>query len=503
MLMLTRGSPISPPAALLPPLLLLLLLIATPPAARATLVLTPSPPRGYNTFDAYPDPENLNATFLLDIIGRLAASPLRAANSNYSLIFGWAGWSTTANASGGDAIQHLDAYGRQVPAPERFPPGSMQAAAAAAAAAGLEFGLWQMRGVHRDAVARRLPVKGMEEYTLDQLVDVEPVGGGANGSCLWNSPWLGVNASHPAAQAYYDSVVEGLVELGVSVIEADCFMCGPCYTDEMIMMTSAVKRRPEPLVLYYSPGGGNQPEDGAWVARNQMATFYRTLTDFHGGWYDWAGLQQAVFIAGNFTAAGLHGLNGTWPDLDMLPMGPSWFAPGAPQEQLDRGQTIATLWTIGRYPLMSAGALPLDDTTLGYLTNEAALALNARVEDPASPTRVTYEGNCTCTGGAGSCTIPHGPDDHPARPCVAKWAATVPGAGGFAALALLNVGEDPAQVQTGFAELGLPPLPTARYRVSDLWTGAAVGVFRGNETIATALRMHASVLLQVVDASQP
>ena len=26
------------------------------------------------------------------------------------------------------------------------------------------------------------------------------------------------------------------------------------------------------------------------------------------------GLQQAVFIAGNFTAQGLHGLNKTWPD---------------------------------------------------------------------------------------------------------------------------------------------------------------------------------------------
>ncbi len=36
---------------------------------------------------------------------------------------------------------------------------------------GLKFGLWTIRGVHADAVARRLPVKGMEQYTLDQLVD--------------------------------------------------------------------------------------------------------------------------------------------------------------------------------------------------------------------------------------------------------------------------------------------------------------------------------------------
>jgi hypothetical protein len=267
-----------------PPLLLLLLAAAAPLAARATLVLSDTPPRSYNTFDAYPDPQNLNASFLLDLIGRLADSPLSAAG--YTAIFGWAGWSTSVNESSGEQIQHLDGYGRQVPAPERFPPGSMQAAAAAANARGLVFGLWQMRGVHQDAVARRLPVKGMEQYTLDMLVDTEPVGGGKNGSCLWNSPWLGVNASHPAAQAYYDSVVEGLVELGVGFIEADCFMCAPCYTDEMLMMSSAVKRRPEELVLYFSPGGGNEPADGAWAAANQIGTMYRTLTDFHGEWYD-------------------------------------------------------------------------------------------------------------------------------------------------------------------------------------------------------------------------
>ena len=47
-------------------------------------------------------------------------------------------------------------------------------------------------------------------------------------SCLWAGEWLGVNASHPAAQAYYDSRVELLAELGVDLIKADCMMCQPC-----------------------------------------------------------------------------------------------------------------------------------------------------------------------------------------------------------------------------------------------------------------------------------
>ena len=71
----------------------------------------------------------------------------------------------------------------------------MQAAAAVARSLGVRFGLWHIRGIEASAAARRLPVKGMEQYTLDELVDTQPVGGGPNGSCLWASDWLGVNAS--------------------------------------------------------------------------------------------------------------------------------------------------------------------------------------------------------------------------------------------------------------------------------------------------------------------
>ena len=207
------------------------------------------------------------------------------------------------------------------------------------------------------------------------------------------------------------------------------------------------------------------------------------------------GLQQAVFIAGNFTAQGLHGLNKTWPDLDMIPMGPEWWAAGAPQEQLDRGQTIATLWTIGRYPLSSAGALPLDGVSLGYLTNPKALALNARTE--VAPTTVSYAGNCTCTGGSGSCTIPHGAGDHPAEPCVATWVAAVGAPGAWTALGVINIGEDLAATATGFAALGLPATSANVYRVEDLWTGEALGDYFGDTEIEFALRPHASALLTV------
>lgn len=32
---------------------------------------------------------------------------------------------------------------------------------------------------------------------------------------------------------------------------------------------------------------------------------YRITTDFHCGWYNWGGLQQNIFTAGNFSALSL------------------------------------------------------------------------------------------------------------------------------------------------------------------------------------------------------
>ena len=141
---------------------------------------------------------------------------------------------------------------------------------------------------------------------------------------------------------------------------------------------------------------------------------YRIVTDFHGGWYGWGGLQQSLFIQGNFSAANLTGANGTFPDPDMLPMGPDWW--GRSVEQDDRGQTIATAWIIARAPLMHAGGLPADPKTLRYLTNADALRVHA-TSTGGQPVR--YDGNCTCVGGDGSCTIPHGRGFFPAAPCVA------------------------------------------------------------------------------------
>lgn len=179
----------------------------------------------------------------------------------------------------------------------------------------------------------------------------------------------------------------------------------------------------------------------------------------------------------------------------MLPLDGNWWAQGDPVERRDRGQTIFSLWCMGRYPLTSAGSLPLDALSLAYYTNPRALALNRRAE--VVPTAVSYSGNCSCTGGQGSCTIPHGPGDHPAEPCVAKWVAVVGAPGAWTAFMAINIGEDNATSTTGFGALGLPATSADVYRVEDVWTGASLGDLVGDESIVLSLRPHASALLQV------
>jgi alpha-galactosidase len=421
-----------------------------------------------------------------DLADHLAAQLLP---SGYEFLVIDGGWTTShVTLPNGSAYtkQNIDEWGRPIPAPERYK--DMKALAEVVHGKGLKLGLWTIRGAHRDAVARKLPIKNTN-YTIDQIIDTHSkpgagmnatVGtGGANMSCLWAGEWLGVNTSHPAAQAYYDSRAELLESYGTDFIKADCFMCQPCYTKEIEMFSSAVRKLNRSIVLSYSPGGGNSPENGSWVAREQLASMYRVVTDFHGGW---GALQQNIFAAGNFTnfaTGSLFGLNGTFGDLDMLPMSESWWAGGVGSEKYDLGQTIFSLYMISRAPLMHAGRLPVDPVTRSFLTNKAALLLHAKA---TAVTVEGYKGNCSCALEhhhynpslivPGTCSIPA---DASGPPCIVTWSAEFPGG--------LDV---PQQVWMHINMGHNATVVAVPAGAVDIWTGANLST--------QALRPHASLL---------
>mmetsp|Transcript_5863 Transcript_5863/g.11624 ORF Transcript_5863/g.11624 Transcript_5863/m.11624 type:complete len:229 (-) Transcript_5863:382-1068(-) len=109
---------------------------------------------------------------------------------------------------------------------------------------------------------------------------------------------------------------------------------------------------------------------------------YRITSDFHGGWGELAGER------GSFTRAALHanasniGLNGTFPDLDMMPLGQIFCDRTGRPASVDNPEcecmncngesmayTIASLWAISRSPLLLGGALPLDSETIKIIGN--------------------------------------------------------------------------------------------------------------------------------------
>eukprot|EP01052_Picozoa_sp_SAG31_P038076 SAG31_NODE_5019_length_2799_cov_2.490000_1_plen_473_part_10 len=236
---------------------------------------------------------------------------------------------------------------------------------------GLRLGLWTWRGVHRMAAVHKLKVKGTD-YTIDQIVDQNRDGtpcltGRCSGRCPWG-PWLGVNASHPGAQAFYDSLYELFItEWKVEFVKADCE--DSTRLGETLAQTNAVKKqplisgvvsgstKPRTMALSLSPGTfGPTVESGRWIAQNQAATMYRVTTDFWGG-------QGQVFGSlagggGSVARASLHanasllgnqaGSNGTYPDL--VRAGPTrlLFVVVVRKQQCDcccHGTGYVTAWT--------------------------------------------------------------------------------------------------------------------------------------------------------------
>ena len=268
----------------------------------------------------------------------------------------------------------MDEYGRLLPAENRFPSAAggkgFAPIAAQIHALGLKFGIHIMRGVPRQAVYARTPIKGTDA-TADQIAV-------PNSICEWNGDMFGTRADCPAAQAYYDSLLELYASWGVDYIKVDDIArtgsaSAPTYAapHEIEMLRRAIDRCGRNIVLSLSPGPA--PIEKAWhLAQN--ANMWRITDDF---WDNWQMLKNM------FTRCEIwqtHVAPGCWPDCDMLPLGRIGVKFGrgrrtcfTPAEQ----KTMMTLWSIFRSPLMLGAELPsLDEATLALLTNRDVLRLN-------------------------------------------------------------------------------------------------------------------------------
>jgi len=365
------------------------------------------------------------------------------------------------NAQGHDykpgAPLTMDEYGRLMPAVNRFPSSANGAGFKPLAdyvhSKGLKFGIHIMRGIPRQAVEKNLPIKGTSYHAAD-IADKE------NG-CRWNPDMWGVDITKPGSQAYYDSIAELYASWGVDFIKADDMGSHLYQPAEMKALSLAMRKTGRPMVLSISPGPAPVSEAEFFEKYAQM---WRISDDF---WDDWKLLRQQFDYASDW--ASFVGKNDTWPDADMLPLGKlrvtSVEGGGAPSKFTpDEQQTVMTLWSIFRSPLIFGGDLTSNDAaTTALITNEEVLEVN---QHSRGGHQALEKGN------------------------LRVWVAdgVKPGA---RYVALFNLGEKTETESIAWSDIGLSGSVT---ELRDLWSHKSVGASGG---IHATLKPHASALYRV------
>jgi alpha-galactosidase len=415
----------------------------------------PTPPRGWNSWDSY------GTTVREEQVKANADAMARdLASHGWQYIVVDIQW-YEPNAQGHDyapgAKLAMDNFGRLLPAVNRFPSSAdgsgFKHLADYVHSKGLKFGIHIMRGIPRQAVAANLPIKGTRYHAADIADKDNP--------CQWNPDMWGVDTTKPGAQAYYDSIAELYASWGVDFVKADDMGSHLYQPAEMKALAQAIRRTGRPMVLSISPGPAPLSEAEFFQKYAQM---WRISDDF---WDDWKLLKKQFDYTRDW--AEQVGKNATWPDADMLPLGRLRITAkeggGSPTKfTADEQQTVMTLWSIFRSPLIFGGDLPSNDAaTTALITNDEVLA----VDQHSSGNHQSLEsGN------------------------IRAWIAAVPD-GKDQYVALFNLGDKPERLDLPWNKIGIDAISA---EVLDLWAKVLLGRKDG---VQIELRPHASVLYRV------
>jgi hypothetical protein len=282
----------------------------------------------------------------------------------------WSEPNAKAHGYRADAELSMDAYGRLIPAVNRFPSSGegrgFKPLADYVHGLGLKFGIHIMRGIPRKAVKANLPVWGSKARATE-IADPFSV-------CPWNSDMYGVDMRRAGAQDYYDSILKLYAEWGVDYIKADD-IARPAHREEIAALHRAIEKTGRPIVLSLSPGPA-MVKDAEFLRQN--ANLWRISDDF---WDDWKALRLNFILMSVWSG---YGRPGGWPDADMLPLGRIGIRAERGENRMTRftreeQRTLMSLWSIAQSPLMFGGDLPSNDEfTLSLITNDEVLAVNQK-----------------------------------------------------------------------------------------------------------------------------
>ena len=271
------------------------------------------------------------------------------------------------NATGFDyrkgAKLEMDEWGRLMPATNKFPSAidgkGFKPLADYVHSLGLKFGVHLMRGIPRQAVAARTPIKGTS-CTAADIADT-------NSICRWNGDMYGVDMSKPGAQEYYDSIFEQFASWGIDFVKVDD-LSRPYHQPEIEAIRKAIDRTGRQIVFSTSPGA---TPISAGKNISTHANMWRISDDF---WDKWTLLVAQFGRLRDWTP---YRGPGHFPDADMLPVGVLQMGKNKTHFTRDEQFTLLTLWSIARSPLiLGADLTKLDDFTLSLLTNDEVIAVD-------------------------------------------------------------------------------------------------------------------------------
>ena len=230
---------------------------ATPPRAP---VRAATPPRGWNSYDSYTWKVS-EADFLANcgaMASKLGYGGYGNAGYEYCVVdYLWFQDLDDQTVGGGlrDPITklHIDKYGRLLPAPDRWPsawaedgtPLGFKPIADKVHAMGMKFGIHIMRGISFTAVDAKAPILGGGGATADQIGLPDDV-------CPWWRGVMSVNVSHPAGQAFYDSIYAQYADWGVDFIKNDCVF-GNQFVPEQARQPAWRRRSHTPFAMAPAP----------------------------------------------------------------------------------------------------------------------------------------------------------------------------------------------------------------------------------------------------------
>jgi len=415
-----------------------------------------TPPMGWNSWDCYgPTVEEHEVKANADYM----AKELKKYGWEYIVVD--IRWFVENDKAGGynqtDPRYVIDQYGRYLPAVNRFPSAKdgqgFKPLADYIHKKGLKFGIHIMRGIPKKAVEEKMPIKGANGVTADQIYTTAL-------QCEWLKDNYTIVADKPGAQEYYDSIFELYAQWGVDFIKIDD-LSRPYHEGEINLIRNAIDKCGRTIVLSTSPG--ETPITAASHVK-EHANMWRMVDDV---WDTWPHITHLMDVAQKWYP---HIAPGTWPDCDMIPLGRISVRGERGNDRMtrltkDEQYTLITFFNIFKSPLFFGGDLPSNDAfTLSLLTNKEVVKMHKESTDVKQLFQQDEKIAVTSKN----------PKD------------------GSIYLALINISDtDSQKVSVNLSDLGIAGFVSG----SNMWTGEKLNL--STKEVSATLKPHSSVLYKL------